>query len=140
MPNLRLNPGGVFAISSIILMMRPFNRVHMYRVLTAFFLVILIVSESSGQQIQPLPVLRNGKLGNAMSLIHHKFSQTAWQPCRFGDTYFFVLQLNRIADPVQKTTLARHGILLGTLAVRLYLPGYQQYRGLNLEKSGGTGN
>ncbi|HEY4964755.1 MAG TPA: S8 family serine peptidase, partial [Puia sp.] len=84
----------------------------MYRVLTAFLLIMIFTSESYSQRIQPLPVLKNGQLGNETSLMHHKISHASWQACRFGDQYFFVLQLNQIAGTEQKVALARRGIVL----------------------------
>ncbi len=106
----------------------------MYRVLTAFFLMFLFVSESSGQQHQTFPALRNGKLGNSMSLMHRKISQAPWPSCRFGDTYFFVIQLKKAAGAEQKTALARRGIHLEHwLSGNVYLA--TGNKGLDLDKA-----
>jgi hypothetical protein len=84
----------------------------MYRLLTAFFLLFVFISESIGQGNQPYPLLKNGSLTAASSLMYHKISHTSWQACRFGEKYFFIVQLNQVADNNQKTMLARRGITL----------------------------
>jgi len=84
----------------------------MYRVLTALFLVFIFISESHGQRFQPYPLLKNGQLNAEASLMHHKINHTAWRACRFGDRYFFILQLNQIAGADQKAALTRRGITL----------------------------
>jgi hypothetical protein len=84
----------------------------MYRVLTVFFLLIIFGPDSHGQAVPISPILKNGKLTNGASLLHHKISHASWQAARFGETYFVVLQLDRIAGPVQKAELAIRGIKL----------------------------
>ncbi len=74
--------------------------------------MFVLISESHGQRTQSYLLLKNGQLSEAASLMHHKINHAAWQSCRFGDRYFFVLQLNHIAGTDQKTALARRGIRL----------------------------
>ena len=82
----------------------------MYRVLTGFLLIFICLSESSGQGVQSLPLLKNGRLTASESLMHHRINHSSWQACRYGDQYYFVLQLNQTADEGQKAVLARRGI------------------------------
>ncbi|HEY4936577.1 MAG TPA: S8 family serine peptidase, partial [Puia sp.] len=84
----------------------------MFRFLTAFLLLILIRPVSYGQDAQSLPVFKNGRLTAGNGLLNHKISHPLWQSTRFEADYYVVIQMNRIADPIQKTELAKLGILL----------------------------
>jgi Subtilase family/Secretion system C-terminal sorting domain len=84
----------------------------MFRVLSAFLLLILLSGSSFGQIAQLAPAFKNGVLPAASSLLNLKKNHPLWQSARYGTDYFVVVQMDRIADPVQKSELGNQGVRL----------------------------
>ncbi len=113
----------------------------MLRVLTAFFLYILAGEYSYGQETSGSIILKNGPLTAKNSLLHHNTSHAAWRAARFGDEYFVVLELNRIASPAEKELFTRQGIILQQwLTTNHYLATCRSGTGLSNPESLGIQN
>ena len=84
----------------------------MFRVLTAFLLLMLIRPGLNGQDLQSAPAFKSGRISPQYSLLNHRINHPDWQSARFGSDYFVVVRLNHIPDPAQRTELANHGIIL----------------------------
>ncbi len=84
----------------------------MFRALTATLLSLLFWQVSSGQAVQPPPVLKNGRLTAGNSLLNLKRTHPLWQSARFGGHYYVLIQLDRIADATQKNALSGQGVRL----------------------------
>ena len=84
----------------------------MYRVLTAFFLFLLIVTEINGQKVQRPPAFKNGQLPAASSLLSHNIGHPLWQSTRYGENYYVLVQMDQVPSPFQKSSLASRGIKL----------------------------
>jgi Subtilase family/Secretion system C-terminal sorting domain len=82
----------------------------MFRVLTAFLLLILIRTVTYGQGSQAFPSLKNGRLTTENCLLNHKMGNPLWLSARFGADYYVLIQMSQLVDPLQKAQLASHGI------------------------------
>nr|HVY73439.1 hypothetical protein [Puia sp.] len=86
--------------------MNPFYRIVWPALLSCSSLVL-----TAQTPVYP-PVLRNGRLTEAASLLRKKLNHSLWQSARFKQQYFLILQLNHAPDDQTRSSLKAEGIHL----------------------------
>ena len=84
----------------------------MFRVLTAFLLLLFEGPASFAQINRTIPVFKTGSLSLSNSLLHLKTSGAAWQRTEFGKKFYVVVQLDHILTGEERAILEPRGIQL----------------------------